>query len=175
MKRSFEEAIKVAAGMVNRKRKRYQEGEVGEESREGEGKGEGGMVTRRMSAGRMSTRSDMVVVQPSPSERRRTTTNGADKYDGISGKDGTRGKGDQQSDGSSTSSRTAPVEREKTATLDLSKLKVVTKESGDNTPLRSANGSISGTSATIKPHHGKNLRSKGAFRNPGIRYLHILV
>ena len=166
MKRSFGGAIKVAAGMVSRKRKRYEEEEGGEEQGEGQGRGDEGIVTRRMSAGRMSTRSDMVVVQPSPTERRRATTNGGDKYDGITVKEANRGKGDRQSDGPSTPTTTPPVEREKTVTLDLSNIKNVSaKASGENTPIRSTNGSISGTSAIQKPH-GKSLRSKGT--NPQI-------
>lgn len=167
VKRSFGGAIKVAAGMVSRKRKRYEEGDAGEGAEEGQGKGEEGIVTRRISAGRMSTRSDIVVVQPSPSERRRATTNGEDKYDGISGKDTDKdtgkGKDGPQSDDPSTPARTPPVEREKTVTLDLSGIKNFSaKASGEDTPIRSTNGSISGTFAIQKPH-GKNLRSKGTF------------
>ena len=168
MKRSFGGAIKVAAGMVSRKRKRYEEGEAGDEGGEARGREEEGIMTRRMSAGRMLTRSDIVVVQPSPSERRRTTmtaattTNGGDKYDGIIGEDTSKGKGDRKSDGPPTPTTTLAVDRDKTVTLDLSNIKNFSsaKGSGENTPIRSTNGSISGTSVVQKPH-GKNLRSKG--------------
>jgi hypothetical protein len=166
VKRSFGGAIKVAAGMVSRKRKRYEEGDEGEEDGEGQGRGGEGIVTRGMSAGRMSTRSDMVVVQPSPTARRRPTMNGGDKYDGITVKDVSKGKTDRQSDGANMPNRTPPMEREKTVTLDLSNIKNISaKGSGENTPIISTNGSISGSSAVNKPH-GKNLRSKGT--NPQI-------
>jgi hypothetical protein len=113
----------------------------------------------------------MVVVQPSPTERRRATTNGGDKYDGITVKKVNRGKGDRQSDGPGTPTTTPPVEREKTVTLDLSNIKNVSaKASGENTPIRSTNGSISGTSAIPKPH-GKSLRSKGT--NPQISQIQL--
>ena len=161
MKRSFGGAIKVATGMVGRKRKRYDEGDGGEEADGERGNREERVLTRRMSAGRMSTRSDMVVVQPSPPRRRKTASNGRDVHDRIIVKEGEKPGRNTQSNGVRTPSMTLPVEREKPVTLDLSNIKTITKGPGENTPIKSPNGSTSETSIVMKPIHEKTLRSRG--------------
>ena len=114
------------------------------------------IITRRMSLGRMSTRSDIIVeISPSQGQQRQSSTTTAtssvkNDTDGIT----SQGKNGRQSDVS--------PEQGKLVTVETSGMKTATATEGNNTPVRSTNGSISGTSVTHKPRR-IHTRSKSTF------------
>lgn len=114
------------------------------------------IITRTMSLGRMSTRSD-IIVEISPSQRRQrqsstntTTSTVKNDTDGMT----SRGNSSRQSDVS--------PERGKLVSVEIPGMKKLTATEGNSTPVRSTNGSISGTSVTHKPHR-IHTRSKSTF------------
>jgi hypothetical protein len=144
--------------MVSRKRKLPQRYDGGVNAEEEESEtvhvrraSEAG--TRTTPVGRMPTRSD-IVVEKSPDDRGASSKNR--KVDRETGNDTPKVRGGKQSD-------VTPVpERERMVTLDVLGMKSG-KETGGNTPVRSVNGSVSGTSTAHKPHR-INTRSQGTSR-----------
>ena len=114
------------------------------------------IITRRMSVARMSTRSDIIVeITPSQQRRRQSSTTTATSSvkndpDGMT----SQGRNSQQSDVS--------PERGKLVSVEISGMKKFTATEGNNTPVRSTNGSVSGTSIIHKPRR-IHTRSKSTF------------
>ena len=113
------------------------------------------IITRKMSAGRMSTRSDIIVeISPNQQQRQSSTTTATSSVrndpDGMT----SRGKNARQSDVS--------PERGKVVSMEISGMKKVTATEDIDTPVHSTNGSISGTSITYKPRRIYT-RSKSTF------------
>ena len=106
------------------------------------------ILTRRMSARGTPTRSD-IAVEKTPDERK-SSRNGGKKLDMTSGRDASRVKVPRQPD---------VAEREKPLSLEVPKSKSA-KGTAENTPARSINGSISGTSSVYKTRR-MITRSKG--------------
>lgn len=113
------------------------------------------IITRRMSLGRMSTRSDIIVeISPSEGRQRQSSTTATSSVKNDTDRITSRGKNGRQSDVS--------PERGKLVTVETPGMKTATATEGNNTPVRSTNGSISGTSGTHKPRRIRT-RSKSTF------------
>lgn len=110
------------------------------------------IIGTKMSAGRMSTRSD-IVVEKSPNQRRDALNNAVGNTDRDVVKHTSRTGSGRESGIPSL------LERRKPLALDLSAAKSAT-ETAENTPTLSMNGSVSGTSVTQRIHR-KNAKNKG--------------
>ena|SRR5271156_5286356 len=111
-----------------------------------------GMITRRRSVGRMATRSDIVVERP-PNELK-NSRNGNVNSDKRRVDDLLKRKERRQSENIRMPERVTAVVVEIPAEIRSR------KASGENTPVQSANGSVSAASSAPKPH-GINTRSRG--------------
>lgn len=111
-----------------------------------------GIITRRRSAGRMGIRSDIVVERP-PNELKNSRNGNANSdKDGVD--DISKRKQRRQSENIRVPERVSTVIVEIPAEIRSR------KASGENTPVQSANGSVSATSSAPK-HYGINTRSRG--------------
>jgi hypothetical protein len=158
VKQSFVVGIKVArGGMLTRRKRHSQRHDAGADvdergSESPHARKKRNVNTKGPSAGRMTTRSD-IVVERAPNERRNSAHPVSGKIDRNIGNDTSKLKATRQSD-------VVPMpERETTIPVELPAIKSA-EAIGDNTPLRSVNGSPSGRSKT----HHINTGNKGNYK-----------